>query len=53
MTDSEETMLLLLQEAPDANTQAVLLQSYIAATGPLKEEFGAAVRKLLNERNES
>jgi hypothetical protein len=47
MTDVEKTLLILLKHAPDSNTKAVLLQSFIATQGPLSEEAAAEARKLL------
>jgi hypothetical protein len=52
MTDSEKVLLLLLQYAPNTNVQAVILQSFIADMGPLSEEAGTEVRKLLSKRKE-
>jgi hypothetical protein len=52
MTDSEKLLLIILQRAPDSNTIAVVLQSYIAEMGPLSEAAGAKVRKLLQQRQD-
>jgi hypothetical protein len=49
MTSFEKILLLLLQEAPNANVQAIILQSYIADMGPLSEEAGTKVRELLGK----
>jgi hypothetical protein len=48
MTDHEKVLFLLLQRAPDANTQALILQSFISEM-PLSEEAGTKVRELLGK----
>jgi len=50
MTDSEKTLILILEQAPDANSKAIMLQNYISEFGPLSEEAGAKVRELLKRR---
>lgn len=47
MTKSEEVLILILQQAADPNSKAMILQNYIAECGPLSEEAGTKVRELL------
>ena len=50
VTKSEEVLILILQQAADLNSKAMILQSYISECGPLSEEAGAKVRELLKGR---
>lgn len=51
MDSYEQFLLKLLQLTPDANTFAMVLQSYIAEMGPVSEEAGAKIRELLKQRH--
>jgi hypothetical protein len=46
MTHKEELLLLILKQLP-SHWRAVMLQSFIAEEGPLSEEAGTEVRKIL------
>jgi len=50
MTHKEKLLLLMLEHTPDRNTQAVILQSFIAEYGPLSEDVGDKVRNLLKTK---
>jgi hypothetical protein len=51
MTNEEKMMLWLIKQAPNTNTKAVILQSFIAECGPLSEEAGTKVRELLRQKS--
>ena len=47
MTENEKYLITILKACPDANTKAVILQSYIAEFGPVSDEAGEYIRDIL------
>ena len=50
MTTAEQLLLKLLGAAPDCEIQAMVLQSYIQWNGPVSDEVGELVRKLIAKK---
>ena len=52
--DSQEkilnTLIFLMSEAVDRNMQAMILQSYISEFGPVPDEYGDIIKKLIEEK---
>jgi hypothetical protein len=51
MTNEEYLLLSVLEHCLDQNQKAVVIQSFIADMGPLSEEAGEKVRKLLKSED--
>ena len=50
MNTAEKLLLKLLGAAPDCEIQAMVLQSYIQSMGPVSDEVGELVRKLIAKK---
>lgn len=49
MKETEKNLIMYLKQMPNKNTAAILLESVIQITGPVSNEAGDEIRKILKE----
>lgn len=49
MTEQEKMLIAILRAMKDRNSAAVILETYIQANGPVSNEAGDEIRKILKE----
>lgn len=47
MTDNEKRLIEIIKRITDKTAQAIILQSYIQANGPVSDEAGNIIKDLL------
>lgn len=49
MTEEEKMLIAILRQMKDRNSAAVILETYIQVNGPVSNETGDEIRKILKE----